>query len=100
VCTTEIVKTQRREAAAAEGARVGRMAVTGLFAAMSLVNAFMWAEDEYGANFFVQNAMDYYKHTLEGDTAYAQLDAINMAVSIMTLTGNAYIGYVVIDILD
>lgn len=43
--------------------------------------------------FFLESASDFYRHSLTGQTAYADLDAYIMAVSMAELVENYYTGY-------
>jgi hypothetical protein len=40
---------------------------------------------------FVRNAMDWTRHTSQGDTAMADLDAAMMALDILNMTGSSYL---------
>ena len=53
----------------------------------------------HAAAAFVQNAKDFTKHKTSGDTAWADLDAIGMAIATMEMTGDYVAAYIVLDIL-
>ena len=48
---------------------------------------------------FIAAASDYARHTRDGETAYADLDALELAINMMQLTGRYESAYLVLDIL-
>jgi hypothetical protein len=94
----EEMAAQRAELADARVLEGSERAMLGLAVAESVVHAVLWANSDKPAE-FIQNANDYYRHTMSGDTAWADLDAISMAVDMMELTGRYESAYVVLDIL-
>ncbi len=63
-----------------------------------IASAVFWAAGD-GAKLFLENASDFYRHALTGQTAYADLDAYIMAISMAELVENYYTGYVILEIL-
>jgi hypothetical protein len=51
------------------------------------------------AHDFVENAADFVKHKANGESAWADLDAIGMACATMEMTGDYVAAYAVLDIL-
>ena len=54
---------------------------------------------ESAAQSLVDNAADYYRHVMNGDSAMADLDAIGIATSLMELSGDYVLAYSVLDVL-
>jgi hypothetical protein len=50
-------------------------------------------------NHLVDNSRDFQRHIISGDTAWAELDALSIAIDIIDITGNYVAGLAVFDAL-